>query len=295
MAISQLVPRAKPAAFATGEVLSISQHRFHKIAYTEWGDRKSRRAVICVHGLTRQARDFDFLAAALAQRGYYVVCPDLVGRGKSSWLANAEDYALPQYAVDMTTLIARLGVGEVDWIGTSLGGLIGMVLAGMPQSPIRRLVINDIGPYLPWAALRRIGEYLQRVPSSFRDLGQAEAYFREIHAVFGDLSDLAWAHLTKHSVVKEASGRYRLHYDPGIAKAFRASLSYNLNLWGYWDAIQRPPLVLHGVDSDLLLPHTVVEMAKRGPGAEIVEIDGCGHAPALMDRDQIEMVTGWLK
>jgi pimeloyl-ACP methyl ester carboxylesterase len=295
MSVSRLAPRSKPVACGTGEFLSISQHRFHKLAYTEWGNRDSERVIVCVHGLTRQARDFDFLAMELAQRGYFVVCPDLVGRGKSGWLANPEDYALPQYAVDMTVLIARLGAQEVDWIGTSLGGLIGIVLAGMPQSPIRRMVINDIGPYLPWAALRRIGEYLQHVPSSFRDLGQAEAYFREVHAVFGNLTDLAWAHLTKHSVMKETGGSFRLHYDPEIAKAFRASLSYNLNLWGYWDAIRLPPLVLRGADSDLLLPHTAAEMTKRGPGAEVVEIEGCGHAPALMDRDQIEIVTRWLK
>ena len=156
--------RRRPVAFRSDDFLSISRQHFHRIAYTEWGDPSAERVVVCVHGLSRQGRDFDFLAQALATQGYRVVCPDLVGRGRSGRLADPDDYALPQYAVDMTMLIARLGAREVDWIGTSLGGLTGMVLAGMPQSPIRRLVINDIGPYLPWAALRRIGDNVRNAP-----------------------------------------------------------------------------------------------------------------------------------
>src|SRR5919199_6781763 len=200
--------RTRRAPVRTGEVLSISKRRFHRIAYTEWGDPASQRVALCVHGLTRQGRDFDFLAARLVTQGYYVVCPDLVGRGRSGWLADPEDYALPQYAVDMTMLIARLGAEEVDWIGTSLGGLVGMVLAGMPESPIRRLVINDIGPYLPWAALRRIGDNVLAAPRAFDDLETAEAYFRDVHAPFGALSDKDWRHLTEHSLLPGEEGRY---------------------------------------------------------------------------------------
>ena len=296
-AISEVMtakPRSTRGLVRTGEVLSISRRRFHRIAYTEWGDRDSKRVALCVHGLTRQGRDFDFLAARLVTQGYYVVCPDLVGRGRSGWLADPEDYALPQYAVDMTTLIARLGVDEVDWIGTSLGGLVGMVMAGMPHSPIRRLVINDIGPYLPWGALRRIGDYLHRAPRDFPDLQAAEDYFREVLAPFGQLTDAQWRHVTQHGVVQDEAGRYRFNYDPGIARAFRPGLVYNLSLWGYWDAIRCPVLVLRGAESDLLLPHTAAEMARRGPGAEVVEIAGCGHAPALMDDEQIGLVANWL-
>ena len=278
----------------TNEVLSISRRRFHRIAYTEWGDRNSSRVVVCVHGLTRQSRDFDFLAAALAAEGYYVVCPDLAGRGRSGWLPDPEDYALPQYAVDMTTLIARLGVAEVDWIGTSLGGLVGMVLAGMPHSPIRRLVINDIGPCLPWAALRRIGDYLRRAPRHFPDLAAAERYHREVLAPFGQLTDAQWSHLTRYSVVPDGDDGYRFNYDPGIVQAFRPGWVYNLNLWGYWDAIRCPVLVLRGAESDLLLPHTAAEMARRGPEAEVIEIEGCGHAPALLDDEQIGIIANWL-
>jgi pimeloyl-ACP methyl ester carboxylesterase len=286
--------RTRRAPVRTGEVLSISKRRFHRIAYTEWGDPASRRVALCVHGLTRQGRDFDFLAAELAARGYYVVCPDLVGRGRSGWLADPEDYALPQYAVDMTALIARLGADELDWIGTSLGGLIGMVLAGMPHSPIRRLVINDIGPYLPWGALRRIGDYLRRAPRAFPDLASAEAYFRDVLAPFGSLTDAQWRHLTEHSLVRDARNAYRFNYDPEIARAFRPGLVYNLSLWGYWDAIKCPVLVLRGAESDLLLPHIAAEMAERGPRADLIEIEGCGHAPALMDEEQIGIVTDWL-
>ena len=281
--------------FRTGEVLSISRHHFHHVAYTEWGEPDSERVVLCVHGLTRQGRDFDPLAAVLAGQGYRVVCPDLVGRGRSGRLHDPDDYALPQYVVDMTMLIARLGVREVDWVGTSLGGLIGMVMAGMADSPIRSLLINDIGPFLPWAALRRIGDYLRIAPKELPSLNAAEAYFRDILAPFGALTDAQWRHLTEHSVVPGPNGTYRLHYDPGIAEAFRLGRVYNVSLWSYWDAITCPVLVLRGQDSDLLPASTANEMTRRGPRAELVEIPGCGHAPALLDDEQIALVTDWLE
>jgi pimeloyl-ACP methyl ester carboxylesterase len=287
--------RRGPKAFRTADFLSISKQRFHRIAYTEWGDPGSERVVVCVHGLSRQGRDFDFLARALAADGYRVVCPDLVGRGKSGRLSDPDDYALPQYAVDMTMLIARLGAAEVDWIGTSLGGLAGMVLAGMPQSPIRRLVINDIGPYLPWSALRRIGDNVRNAPREFPDLAAAEAYFREVHAPFGALTDKQWRHIAEHSVERRPDGRFDMLFDPGIGEAFRPGRVYNVSMWGYWDAIECPVLVLRGASSDLLLADTAAEMAERGPRAEVVEIEGCGHAPALMDEAQIRLVTGWLR
>ena len=283
------------APFRTGDVLSISRQHFHRIAYTEWGDPDSDRVVLCVHGLTRQGRDFDPLAAVLARQGYRVVCPDLVGRGRSSRLHDRDDYALPQYVVDMTMLIARLGVHEVDWVGTSLGGLIGMVMAGMADAPIRSLLVNDIGPFLPWAALRRIGDYLRVAPKSLPDLDAAEAYFRDILAPFGDLTDAQWRHLTEHSVVPGPNGGYRLHYDPGIAEAFRLGRVYNVSLWSYWDAITCPTLVLRGEVSDLLPIGTALEMTRRGPKAELIEISGCGHAPALLDDEQIALVSNWLR
>ncbi len=282
------------APFRTSSFRSISKQHFHRIAYTEWGDPDSDRVALCVHGLSRQGRDFDFLAAALVAHGYRVVCPDLAGRGRSGWLAQADDYALPQYSVDMTALIARLGVERVDWIGTSLGGLIGIVLGGLPDSPVRRLVINDIGPFIPWAALRRLGDNLRAAPVDFPDLTSAERYFRGVLAPFGQLTSKQWEHLTTHSVMATPEGRYRLRFDRRIAEAFRPGRVYNVSLWSYWDAITCPTLVLRGEDSDLLLPDTAAEMAARGPHAEVVEIAACGHAPTLMDEEQIRLVTSWL-
>jgi pimeloyl-ACP methyl ester carboxylesterase len=283
------------AEFRTGDVISISRQHFHRVAYTEWGDPDSERVVVCVHGLTRQGRDFDPLAAVLARQGYRVVCPDLVGRGRSGRLHDPDDYALPQYVVDMTMLIARLGAREVDWVGTSLGGFIGLIMAGMADSPIRSLLINDIGPFVPWAALRRIGDYLRVAPKAFPTLDAAETYFRDILAPFGALTDGQWRHLTEHSVVPDLNGGFRLHYDPGIAEAFRPGRVYNVSLWTYWDAITCPVLVLRGETSDLLPAGTALEMTRRGPQAALIEIPGCGHAPALLDDDQIALVSDWLE
>ena len=275
-------------------MLSVAQRNFHHISYVEYGDPRSDKVVLCVHGLSRQGRDFDALAIALAQRGYRVVCPDLVGRGNSGRLLQADEYALPQYAVDMTMLLARIGAAQVDWVGTSLGGLTGMVVAGMKDSPVRRLVINDIGPFLPWAALRRLGDSVLGATREFDDLAQAEAYFRESLAPFGDLSDEQWHHLTVHSLAPLPDGRFANHFDPGIGEAFRPGRVYNVSLWGYWDAIECPTLVLRGEHSDLLLPETADEMVKRRPATKLVEIPDCGHAPALLDRSQIKIVTDWM-
>lgn len=280
--------------FRKGRVLSIARQHFHHISYLEWGDPRTDQVVLCVHGLSRQARDFDALAIALAGRGYRVICPDLVGRGQSGRLMQPDDYALPQYAVDMTMLLARIGAAHVDWIGTSLGGLTGMIVAGMKDSPIRRLVINDIGPFLPYAALRRLGDNVRKAPRHFEDLKSAEAYFREALAPFGALTDEQWRHLTLHSLVKQPDGGFVQHYDEGIGEAFRPGRVYNVSLWNYWDAIQCPTLVLRGTESDLLLADTAAEMVSRKPDTTLVEIPECGHAPALLDPGQIKIVTDWM-
>ena len=276
-----------------GQVAGVSKVSFHRIAYTEWGPEDARRVVVCVHGLSRQGRDFDRLAAFLAQRGYRVICPDLPGRGRSDWLKNPDEYGLPQYCVDMTVLLASLHAESVDWIGTSLGGLVGMVMAALPGSPIQRLVVNDIGPFLAWPALYRIGAYLRQMPTQFRDFAAANAYYREILSTFGELDDEDWHQLTEHSIERTEDGRYRMLCDPGIAQAFRPGLLYNLNLWKYWDAIQCPTLLLRGEHSDLLLRDTAQQMTTRGPLATLVEIPGCGHAPPLLAQEQIDIVADW--
>ena len=278
-----------------GWVSGISRRGFHRIAYVEWGDPASDRVAICVHGLSRQGRDFDLLASSMAQQGWRVVCPDLVGRGRSGWLRDAQEYNLPQYAMDLTAVIARLGVSSVDWIGTSLGGLIGMVMAGQQNSPVRSLVVNDIGPFLPWQTLSRLAMSVRNAPRAFPDLPAATMHHRTALAPFGQLTDVAWEHLARHSIVEAETGGWRKRCDPDIVAAVRPGLFFNMSLWSYWDAIRCPTLVLRGAQSDLLLPSTAKEMTRRGPRADFVEFAGCGHAPALMDEQQITTITNWLK
>jgi pimeloyl-ACP methyl ester carboxylesterase len=202
----------------TGSVRGLTRRSFHRIAFTDWGPASATRPVICVHGLTRNGRDFDHLAAVLAGAGRRAICLDLPGRGRSERLQDSSDYALPQYCSDMTVLMAALDATEVDWIGTSLGGLVGMVLAALPGSPIRRIVINDIGPYLPWTGLLRLGANLNDAPKSFETIEQAESYYRRVLAPFGKLEDAHWRHLTTHSVTwrrrDAASSRFAIRTSP---------------------------------------------------------------------------------
>lgn len=266
---------------------------FHDMAYGEWGDPSNDRVVVCVHGLTRNGRDFDVLATAL-QDDYRVVCPDVAGRGKSDWLTDPMQYGPVQYAADMTALVAQLGVAQVDWIGTSMGGVIGMVMAATPGNPIRRMVLNDVGPFIPKAALDRIGTYVG-APPVFDDVAGLEACLRQVHAPFGDLTDAQWAHMAAHGGRRVEGGNWTLGYDPGIAVPFKGDGPLeDVDMWRLWDAISCPTLVLRGEASDLLLADTAAEMTTRGPKADLVTIPGCGHAPALMDAAQITVIRDWL-
>lgn len=272
--------------------LGLSPAGFHKVAYTQWGREDAARTVVCVHGLTRNGRDFDALALDLAA-DRRVACPDVVGRGKSDWLVNPALYGYPQYCADMAALIARLGVESVDWVGTSMGGLIGMMLAAQPNSPIRRLVVNDVGPFVAKAGLERIADYVGKDPV-FDDIAGVEAYLRFVLMGFGNLPGEAWRHMAEHGARRLPDGRYGLAYDPGIAAAFKGAPIGDVDLWAIWDRIRCPVLVLRGADSDLLLPETAEEMTRRGPGARVVEIPHTAHAPALMSEDQIALVRGFL-
>ncbi len=221
-----------------------------------------------------------------------MICPDLPGRGRSSWLAKADDYALPQYCADMNALIARLGVREVDWVGTSLGGMIGMIMAGFSGSIVRKLVINDIGPFVTSSGLHRIGQYIGSMPPSFATLDDAEGYLRTVLAPYGRLADEHWRHLARHSVRwNEERACYVMLCDPAIAKAFKSTWFYPLNLWSYWEAIKAPVLVLHGAHSDLLSFDLTQEMKKRNRLASVFSFDDCGYVPPLMAADQIDVVT----
>ena len=277
------------------KVLCQSRSGLHAMAYAEWGDSDASRVAFCVHGLTRQGRDFDALAVALASRGYRVLCPDLVGRGRSDWLASPEDYGILQYVADMVALLARSGAPEIDFIGTSLGGMTGIHLAALRNAPIRRLVVNDIGPFLPWQALSRIAAYLRKMPKSLPNWAATEAHFREMLAPYGPLGDEAWLHLARHSVERDEEGRYRLLVDPAIERSFRPVVFWNVTQWQHWDAVRCPVLVLRGEHSDLLTRDVAEAMTKRGPKTTVVEIPDCGHAPALMDHQQIRTVVRWLE
>ncbi len=272
--------------------LGLSAAGFHTVAYTQWGREDAPRTAVCVHGLTRNGRDFDALALNLVDH-YRVACPDVVGRGRSGRIANPALYGYPQYCADMAALIARLGVEQVDWVGTSMGGLIGMMLAAQPNSPIRRLVINDVGPFISKVGLQRIADYVGKDPV-FEDIPAVESYLRFVLMGFGRLPDEAWRHMAEHSARPRPDGRYGLAYDPAIAEAFKAQPMDDVDLWAFWDRIQCPVLVLRGETSDILLPETAEEMSGRGPGARVVEFANAGHAPALMTDDQIAVVRNFL-
>ena len=262
-----------------------------RMHYLEWGDSGNDKVLVCVHGLTRNARDFDYVAQALAG-DYRVICPDIPGRGGSDWLDDEGEYTYPLYIKCMVLLIERLGVSSVDWLGTSMGGLIGIFLAEQPRSPIRRMLLNDIGPFLPAKAIRRIGSYVGGDPR-FQSVDELEQYLRKVHACFGNLNDDQWRHLAKHSSRLLPDGGYALHYDPAIGGAFKGDPVRPLEIWDSWDAIHCPVAVFRGETSDVLLPETAEEMKIRGPKAKVNTILGVGHVPALMASDQIEWVRGW--
>lgn len=261
------------------------------LAFTDFGERPRERVVVCVHGLTRNGRDFDRLAAAML-KDYRVIEVDVAGRGRSGWLADKSAYGYPTYLKHMEALLDYRGLKQVDWIGTSMGGVLGMLLAARPESPIRRLILNDVGPFIPRAALERIGDRVGKDPR-FRNLQEAAAYFREVYADFGIPDEVGWSDLTLHSTVRQENGTYALHYDPAIGDAFQEPMQ-DVDLWAVWDAIECPVLVLRGERSDVLTRETAREMTRRGPKAELVEFPDCGHAPALMSEEQIRVVHKWL-
>jgi len=273
--------------------LSLTTSGFHRIVYNEWGKPNGSPPVVCIHGLTRNSHDFDYLAAMLARDGRRVVCPDIVGRGKSDWLVDKRNYTFATYCSDFTAMLARLGGDEFDWVGTSLGGLIGMFMAAQPNSPIRRLVINDAGPFIPKEAPRRMLTYVG-TQATFPSLAEAEQYLRKILAPYGKLNDEQWAHLTRYSVRQRADGTYETAYDPGIAVPMKSVPIADLNLWPVWDQIRCPVLVLRGAESDVLMKETAEKMKTRGPKVTIVEFEGVGHAPPLLASRHIDVVRNWL-
>jgi pimeloyl-ACP methyl ester carboxylesterase len=268
----------------------------HRMAYWEWGEPANPRVLVCVHGLARQGRDFDTLAAALAG-SYRVVCPDVVGRGQSDWLADPGGYQIPAYVADMVTLLARLNADTVHWLGTSMGGLIGLGLAALPNSPITRLVLNDVGPTIQAEALRRIGAYLG-LPLRWPSVEAAADYLLSISPGFGTHSREQWLALTRPMLKPDGDG-FKLHYDPAIAMPFHAvtpqlAAAGEAMLWQSYDAIAGPTLLLRGADSDVLSRETAQAMTQRGPKARLHEFAAVGHAPTLVAPDQVAVVREFL-
>jgi pimeloyl-ACP methyl ester carboxylesterase len=282
-------------------VLCSSPAGLHRMAYKEWGDPANPRVLVCVHGVTRVSDDFDALARALCDR-YRVVCPDVAGRGRSERLRDPQHYVVPQYVADMVTLIARVTAGvqgeEVDWFGTSMGGLIGMVLAGLDGTPVRRLVLNDIGPSLDPAAMARIGAYIGQ-DVRFPSFEAGSAYVRTVSASFGPHSEAEWDKLARDVLVQGEDGQWTRHYDLALATPFAALTTDRVQsdqdaLWAAYDAIRCPTLLVRGTESDLLSHATAEEMCRRGPKARLVELPGVGHAPTFVQPDQIAIAREFL-
>jgi len=279
--------------FTQHTVQCIGPSGLHRMAYTEWGARDNPRVLICVHGLTRNGRDFDALAEAMSGH-YRVICPDVVGRGQSGRLRDPAGYGIPQYVADMVTLIARLNVDSVHWVGTSMGGLIGMALAAQEGTPLRKLVLNDVGPLITLASLQRIATYVGSDPQ-WASFDEALAYVKLISAPFGQLSEAQWHHLTETSIVQRADGRWAFRYDPRIAEPFKAAfVDQDIDLWPIYASITCPTLVVRGAESDLLTRDTWQQMGVCGPQAQLAEIPGVGHAPMFQSDDQIAVVRNFL-
>lgn len=288
------IPSASATAAPTPRqryVQCISTAGLHRVAYTEWGDPDNPRVLLCVHGLTRSGRDFDRLAAAFADV-YRVVCPDVAGRGLSSWLGNPSLYGVPQYVADMVTLIARLNVETVDWFGTSMGGLIGMALAGLPDTPIRKLLLNDVGPHLEPASVQRISGYLGK-PARFDTLQEGIEHAALLAQSFGPLTPDEWREINT-PLLHEKDGAWQFRYDPRIAQPFAAITEESAKLgeaalWHSLASFQGPVLVVRGEHSDLLSRETVTKMVQSGRAVSNVTIPGVGHAPAFLAADQIDV------
>jgi len=279
--------------FRQRSVQCVGPAGLHRMSYTEWGDPRNSRVLVCVHALTRNCRDFDFLARALASH-YRVVCPDIAGRGVSDWLREPSGYAIPNYVADIVTLIARLDVEMVDWVGISMGGLIGMALASMERTPVRRLVLSDVGPEITTESIERIASYVGTDPR-WASLDQAESYIRAVSAPFGPLTDEQWLHMTEHCVCQDSDGSWRFRYDPKIAEPFKASFSGGpIDLWPYYERVSCPTLVVRGAESDLLTRETWQQMGERGPRAKLAEIANVGHAPMFLTDEQIAVARDFL-
>jgi len=282
-------------------VQCVSLTGLHRMSYKEWGDASNPNVLLCVHGVTRVSDDFDAMAQALAG-DYRVIAPDIVGRGRSDWLKNPQLYRIPQYVSDIVTLLARVLPDaerqSVDWFGTSMGGLIGLGLASLPGNPIRKLVLNDIGPVLAPLALQRIGDYIGQ-DMRFDSFAAGAQFIRDVSQTFGQHSEAEWHKLASDVLRQDQDGKWVRHYDMGLAQPFRSATPESAEadeamLWAAYDAVTCPTLLIRGAESDLLSAETAALMTRRGPKATLVEIPNVGHAPTFIHDDQIAIAKQFL-
>ncbi|MDX2422620.1 MAG: alpha/beta hydrolase [Amphritea sp.] len=276
----------------TRSVMALNPLGLHRMVYHEWGSADNERVLVCVHGLARNSRDFDALARALS-RDYRVICPDMPGRGESDWLPDGVAYDIPRYMSDMVTLLARLDVEQVDWVGTSMGGIIGMCLAALPNSPIRSLVLNDIGCFIDKAALQRIAQYLG--DHRFSSVAEVEQYMRRTYSAYQGLDDEQWQHLAKYGHRRIAEDQYGLHYDPRIAEQSAAVQDEDIDLEPFWRQVSCPQMLIWADQSDVLREATVTRMQQIRPDMDLYRIPSMTHAPSLMETEQINAIQQWLR
>jgi pimeloyl-ACP methyl ester carboxylesterase len=271
-------------------VQCLASSGFHNLVYAEWGDRLAEKVLICVHGFSRNGRDFDELAKALVGIGYRVICPDMPGRGASDWLTDLNDYSFLKQLEQLVALMARLDVAQVDWIGTSMGGLTGMILASFQNSPIRNLVLNDIGPFIQESPLKKIKHYLGFMPP-FKNRESAQKFLKKLLSPFGTFTPDQWDHMTTYSFMQNSQGEFVLNYDPKIVEGFD---SKEADLWDFWKRVTAPTLVIRGENSEILEMKTVERMLERDT-VTFVQFPNAAHAPALMAPDQIKTIITWLQ
>lgn len=273
--------------------LGLSPEGFHRNYYRQWGDADNDNVIVCVHGLTRISRDFDTLAKELAQ-DYRVICPDIVGRGFSDWLGNRQNYNFPQYCSDMNALIGHLRVEKVHWLGTSMGGIIGLIISAMENTPIQSLILNDVGPEIKRSELQRLGRYIGRAPLFYSE-EELFNYYKETYQAFGYLTDKQWQQMAIYCSFKEED-HYRLHYDPKLGDAFRSSYSFfNFDLWKYWEDINCPTMLVRGELSSFFPRELMESMLEKENTNHFIEVPNVGHTPTLTTEQEIKAIKDFYR
>ncbi|MGZ3158472.1 MAG: alpha/beta fold hydrolase [Burkholderiaceae bacterium] len=274
--------------------LSQCPPRPHQIFYKEWGNNSNQNALFCAHGLTRNCGDFDYFCSRMESQ-YHIICPDMPGRGQSDWLAK-DEYHYSVYMADAGTLIAKLGAKKLDWVGTSMGGLMGMILASQPNTPIRKLVINDVGPFASRESQINIGKYAGN-DERFTTFEEVLAYFKNLYSAWGNVPEEQWQSVAKQSSRILQDGTYALAYDPAIVAPLKGNVEalQDISIWPVFEAIQIPILLLHGAESTILPATLVEEMKQRNKNLEVIDFPGIGHAPSLMEDYQVNLVRDWLQ